>query len=130
MRIMRGIVLMGAALLMTVSSAWADGRHHRSGANVGIYVGPGFFWGPPVYRPYYPRPYYYPGPYYETAPIIVRPVPPPVYIEQGNIQENLSTISTQEATNYWYYCRESKGYYPYVKDCKGEWQKVLPTPEK
>lgn len=123
MKTSREILLIGAALLLAAGSALADGRHHR-GSSVGIYVGPGF-WGPPIYRPYYPRPYYYPGPYYD-APIIVQPAPPPVYIEQSNV----ITESTQESTNYWYYCRESKSYYPYVKDCKGEWQKVLPTPEK
>ena len=126
MKTSRGILLLGVALLMAVSSAWADGRHHHGGSSVGIYVGPGFFWGPPVYRPYYPRPYYYPGPYYDVAPVIVQPAPPPVYIEQSSV----ITEQTQEATNYWYYCRESKTYYPYVKECRGEWQKVLPTPEK
>ena len=29
---------------------------------------------------------------------------------------------------YWYYCRTSKGYYPYVKDCPVGWEKVSPLP--
>ncbi len=127
MKISKWILLVGATLLMAASGAWADWRHHpRGGGSVGVYVGPGFFWGPPVYRPYYPRPYYYPDPFYQPAPIIIRPSPPPVYIEQSNV----ITEQVQEATNYWYYCRDSKSYYPYVKDCKSEWQKVLPTPER
>lgn len=123
--IMKKLLLVCAALSITATSAWANGRHHR-GANVGIYVGPSVFWGAPFYRPYYPGPYYYPAPYYEPAPIIVRP--PPVYIEQSTV----ITEQQQEApsTNYWHYCSESKSYYPYVKECKGEWQKVLPQPEK
>lgn len=28
----------------------------------------------------------------------------------------------------WYYCRESKAYYPYVKTCAGKWEKVPSTP--
>ena len=122
------IWLVCAALLSTAGSAWADRGHWRG--NVGIYVGPGPFWGPPVYRPnYYPGPYVYPAPYYQPAPIIItQPAPPPVYIEQSNV----ITEQVQEpvATNYWYYCGESKTYYPYVKECKGEWQKVLPQPAK
>jgi hypothetical protein len=121
------ILLVCAVLLSSVGSAWADRGHWRG--NVGIYVGPGAFWGAPYYRPYYPGPYYYPQPYYQPAPVIItQPAPPPVYIEQSNV----ITEQTQEvaSTNYWYYCRESKTYYPYVKECKGEWQKVLPQPAK
>lgn len=126
--IMKKLLLVGAALTIAASSVWADGRHHR-GANVGIYVGPGFFWGAPVYRPYrpyYPGPYYYPAPYYEPAPVIVQS--PPVYIEQSTV----ITEQQQEtpSNNYWYFCRDSNTYYPYVKACKGEWEKVLPQPEK
>lgn len=29
---------------------------------------------------------------------------------------------------HWYYCRTSKGYYPYVKDCPVGWEKVSPLP--
>jgi hypothetical protein len=119
----RQTVLLGAALLLAASSAWADGRHH-GGTSVGIYVGPEMFWGPPVYRPYYPRPYYYPAPYYAPLPIVVQPAPPPVYIEQSK-----AISEPPPAANYWYYCRDTNSYYPYVKTCKSEWQKVLPTPE-
>jgi hypothetical protein len=29
---------------------------------------------------------------------------------------------------YWYYCPDSKTYYPYVKQCSTGWMKVVPTP--
>jgi len=29
-------------------------------------------------------------------------------------------------SSYWYYCAESKTYYPYVKECPGGWQRVTP----
>jgi hypothetical protein len=119
------LLLVCAVLLSSAGSAWADRGHWRG--NVGIYVGPGAFWGAPYYRPYYPGPYFYPQPYYQQAPIIItQPAPPPVYIEQSTV----ITEQVQEPapTSYWYYCRESKTYYPYVKECKGEWQKVLPQP--
>jgi hypothetical protein len=34
----------------------------------------------------------------------------------------------QPQQNYWYYCQEPQGYYPYVKQCPGGWMKVLPQP--
>lgn len=113
-----------ALLLSGVGSAWAGGRWHGS---VGVYVGPGAYWGPPIYRPYYnPGPYYYPAPYYVAPPVYVAPEPPPVYIERNDpVAEQ-----AQEATNYWHYCRESKKYYPYVKECPGGWQQVSPQPAK
>jgi len=29
---------------------------------------------------------------------------------------------------YWAYCQNPEGYYPYVQDCPGGWQAVVPTP--
>ena len=107
------LLLLGAG---GVGNAWAD---HYGGGHVrfGVMIGP--YWGGPSY--YYPPPYYYP-PYY---PQMVTPTPQ-VYIEQqaapaaGPVAEAPST--------YWYYCSNAKGYYPYVKECPGGWQRVLPQP--
>jgi hypothetical protein len=33
---------------------------------------------------------------------------------------------THPDPNYWYYCHNPAGYYPYVQSCTGEWQKVRP----
>ena len=60
--------------------------------------------------------YGYPG-------VAVAPAAPPVYIQQNNPQP-----SSQPQANYWYYCRESEAYYPYVKECPGGWQAVAPQP--
>ena len=48
---------------------------------------------------------------------------PSVYIEQPDPE-----TSTEEQTNYWYYCKKSRTYYPYVKECPGGWQRVTPQP--
>lgn len=118
------LLLICALLLSCAGSAWAGGRWHGS---VGVYVGPGAFWGAPFYRPYYyPGPYYYPAPYYVPQPVYVAPEPAPVYIERNDVAPE----AVPEATNYWHYCRESKSYYPYVKECPGGWQQVLPQPGK
>ena len=53
--------------------------------------------------------------------VVVRPEPPPVYIEQ----QEAPAEATQQ---YWYYCPSGKGYYPYVKECPEGWQRVLPQP--
>jgi hypothetical protein len=50
----------------------------------------------------WPRAYYWPG--YYAAPAAVMPV-----------------------AEYWYYCQEHAAYYPYVQECPGGWQPVLPT---
>jgi len=80
----------------------------------------GFNFGFPGY--YYPAPYYYyPTPYY-TAPVVVQS-PPQVYVERE------AAPAAPETQSYWYYCAATRGYYPYVKECPGGWQKVSPTPQ-
>ena len=103
-----------------------QGGYYRG--NVGVVIG-GPFWGSPWYNPsyYYPyQPYYYPPyqpynyPYY--APTVEVPAEPPVYIERYQSKPS-STPS-----GVWYYCSDSKAYYPYVKECPGGWQIVPAEP--
>jgi hypothetical protein len=59
------------------------------------------------------EPAYYPPPspvYVQPAPVYV-PAPPPPVVQ-----------------TYWYYCPSRGNYYPYVGDCPGGWQQVLPQP--
>ncbi len=53
------------------------------------------------------------------------PPEPTVYIEQSDA---LVDQTPGPAVQYWYFCRGSNQYYPYVKECPGGWQKVLPQP--
>lgn len=113
-------VLSAAVLLGATASASAlahgghrHGGHHRHhGVRLGVFIG-----APVVFAPWYYHPpaYYYP-------PAAVVPSSPPVYIERGNAQPEPS----QQA--YWYYCPEASGYYPYVRNCPGGWQRVAPQP--
>ena len=109
--------ILGLMLLCAAASgaAWADGRGHRyyrdSRVGVGVYFGVplGYHWyGPPSY-------YYYPYP----QTVIVRPEP--VYIERAAPQ-------AAPAEAVWYYCSASRTYYPYVKECPGGWERIVPTP--
>jgi hypothetical protein len=69
--------------------------------------------------------YYYPGyypPYYPPA-AAVAPSEPPQYVEQGNVSNH---GAPGDANAWWYHCSRPEGYYPYVKDCPGGWQRVPP----
>jgi len=57
---------------------------------------------------FYPTPVYpYPDPYLPPAAV---PSPP------------------SAETNYWYYCPDPAGYYPYVPQCRTDWEQVPATP--
>ena len=92
-------------------------HHHGSHSHWGWGLGFGFgwpWWGYPSYS--YPWPYYYD---YAPAPAYYPPqtyyVPPP------------QTVQSSESDGYWYYCRASKTFYPYVKECSdGQWERVDP----
>ncbi|MCK9285037.1 MAG: hypothetical protein M0P39_12245 [Rhodocyclaceae bacterium] len=113
-RLLSALVVLG---LLSAGNAWADRRHghDRGRVHFGVTIGPWAPW-------YYPPHFYYPPAYY--PPIVVTPPAPQpqVYIEQS------SPPATVQTNYYWYYCPESKIYYPYVKECPSGWQKVTPQP--
>lgn len=37
------------------------------------------------------------------------------------------STSTEPAPSYWYYCPDTKAYYPYVRQCALPWQRVVPS---
>ena len=147
----RKVALLLTALLIGViasESALAHGR--RGGGRVSIGIGVGFgapFAAYPFYRPYYYSPFYYPP--YSYPPIVVVPaVPPapPVYIEQLQVLPPMhqqapvappapqtfqppGESAPQSSGNLWYFCPDSKTYYPYVKECPSAWQPVTPQPQ-
>ena len=101
--------LLGVSLLaLAAGSAIA---HDRVRSHVFIDIGPR--WGP-----YYGPAWYAPPPMYYYPPR-VEVIEPPVYIEQRE---------PAREEGYWYYCPDSRKYYPYVKKCPRGWQPVAPTP--
>ncbi len=114
-------LLMAAVMAATSvagTPAWADrgyhgGEHHGGGHHhdgnafgwsAGLVLGSALLWAatrPPtvVYR--------------EPAPIMV--APPPVYL-----------APPPPADGWWYFCRASGTYYPYVQSCPGAWERVAP----
>lgn len=134
---MRNIKLMylviGLFVILASNSVWARGGHSHSHLSIGLgYYGPGYYGGY-GYGGYgfggygmsgFGYPFYYPPSYYYPPQVIV-PTTPPVYIQQ---QQSQPAQSAQPQTNYWYYCQNPDGYYPYVKNCPGGWLQVAPQP--
>ena len=107
------IISVLAVLTLTLGSAASalaahghGGGHGGGHFDVDFTVGPG--WGP------WWGPYPYSYPYYSTPVVVERE--PELYVEP------------QQAQQYWYFCNNPKGYYPYVKGCPEGWMKVVPTP--
>jgi len=90
---------------------WYGGRWYGGwyGPSVGVYLGSPLWWGGwPYASPYSYYPYSYP--YYA-------PSEPTIYIERSD---------NAAPTQYWYYCPDPAGYYPYVQNCSKPWMTVLP----
>ena len=78
----------------------------------------GFHFGFPIFAPWY----YPPPAYYYPPPVVVAPAAPPVYVEQRDAPP------APPPEHWWYYCADSQAYYPYVKECPTQWQRVSPKP--
>lgn len=113
MKALLGLVALGVAGLLASPDASAHG-----GGRARLSIGLNF--GAPLYYHPWPSYYYYPAPVY-VAPSVVQ-VAPPVYVERHD-------TPTTDQQGWWYYCANARGYYPYVKECPGGWQKVPPAPQ-
>lgn len=86
---------------------WNGGHwvHARHGGRFGWWwiVGPAWY--------FYPAPVYpYPDPYLPPAAVAGPP-------------------QAAAPSQYWYYCTNPQGYYPYVPQCRVAWQAVPPSPQ-
>jgi hypothetical protein len=52
----------------------------------------------------------------------------PVYPYPHHVSETVYDEPAQDYGDYWYYCRDPEGYYPYVRQCNGAWEPVAPQP--
>lgn len=103
-------------------------RHHGWhggywGPRVGVYYGPGFGYGfPYAYGVPYPYAAGYPFAY---APVVISSTPvAQTYIQQETVAE--AAVQAAPTVNYWYYCTQPAGYFPYVQHCNQPWMKVIP----
>ncbi|MBS0425531.1 MAG: hypothetical protein JSR71_14230 [Proteobacteria bacterium] len=76
------------------------------------------------FEPYYPF-----GGFLSASPILSAPMlaaaRAPTYVQRQDVSR---PPAAPQQKNYWYYCRNPEGYYPYVKQCAGQWIKVPPQP--
>jgi hypothetical protein len=108
--------------------AGVRGSTVHAGARVGVYFSAPFIASPWWYSPYpYSYPYSYPytygyGPYYYPPPVYIQEQPS-VYVER---QSPPPAAPQAQPEPYWYYCQDSKTYFPYVQTCATPWQRVVP----
>lgn len=55
---------------------------------------------------------------------VVYAAPTPTYVEPAPVVQPMQPFQP----GYWYFCREANAYYPYVQQCPGPWQQVVPQP--
>ncbi len=113
--------VLGSSMVATGAEARHGGRHgHHGHHHHGHRSSVGIFFAVPAPVYYYPR--YYPRYYY---PPTVVAAPAPVYIEQS--PPAAAPAPSQSSTAYWYYCRDTQTYYPYVQQCASPWQQIVPN---
>jgi len=104
---------------------YGHGGHYYGGYRY-YYPGFGFYFGFPYYWGV-GYPYYYP--YYSAAY--------PVYYPYATTDQGVEGVYSQRApaysspqsvpsNQYWYYCTDPAGYYPYVQNCSKAWMQVVP----
>src|SRR4030095_16001214 len=85
----------------------------------GFYFGLGWPYYYPYYYPYYSASYpVYSYPYTATVD--------PAY--QSGVYTHAAPASPPSGppNQYWYYCTDPAGYYPYVQNCSKAWMQVVP----
>jgi hypothetical protein len=96
-------------------AAWRGGWGPRFRG--GVFFGPSIGFG--LYAPLWaPPPVYY--------------APPPVVVQQGYAAPPAYAApaygpppaAAAPNPGYWYYCNDPQGYYPYIRECGGQWQTV------
>ena len=132
-----GVVASGSAMAQrsgrgggnSHGGGYSHGYGHGGGVGLGIALGATLLGLAYYSRPAYSYPAYtYPGPAYAyPGPAYAYPgpavAPSAAYVEQGVPQ-----AAPAQPPGDWYYCADSRSYYPYVSDCPGGWQRVPAQP--
>ena len=114
MKLSSRVVAIFLVLAGAVSFAYSSHADARVGFFISVPLGP-WYYPPP------PPAYYYP-PYYYPPPVVYAPSPP-AYVEQAP-----AVPAPPQAGQFYYYCRDSQGYYPYVRECPAGWERVPVQP--
>ncbi len=122
MKIAPKITAAAVALLVASLAAAPAFAQHRHGHGHGPRISFGLHFGAPIGWYYAPPPVYY-----HPRRVVVVPAEPTVYVERESAP---AVASSPASDNFWYYCGESRAYYPYVRDCAGGWERVPPRPQQ
>ena len=121
------LIVVGTVMSESAMARGGRGGGHGGGHGYGGRIGVGIALGVPLYglgyysAPYYSYPYAYPS-YSYPAPVVA----PAPYVQQGYAQAAPAPAPQQD----WYYCLDSKSYYPYVRECPSGWQRVPSQPQR
>jgi len=84
-------------------------RHHHHGHHRHGWVGAGIVFAP-AYWPWYGYGYgYAPAPLYVAPPVAVAPA-----------------VDPSMNSGYWYFCPDTRAFYPHVMECRSGWQAMVP----
>ena len=129
------ILAAGLSLPALAHDRWHRGDHWYGGPRVSLDVNiwRGGFWRHGWYGPRFGWWWVVPsaGYYYYDAPAY----PYPDYYRPSTvvIERDRDAVAAPPAgapqQQYWYYCREPDGYYPYVPECHTQWRQVPVTPQ-
>lgn len=120
------LALASIATLSSAAPAAAWERHHGHGGHgswhgyhgydrphVGFYIGAPMFWS--AFDYYRREPY-------PVTQVLVEREPQVVYVQR----EAPAAQPAAASGGYWYYCPDSKSYYPYAQTCPSGWLQVVP----
>ncbi len=119
------VILVSAGTVIAGGGHWHRGGHWHGGWGWGWpYYGFGFATGPFLSYPYYYYPYYQ---YYSYYPYY--PYYPYTYAPTYRPSQRVIVRDRKPAMDTWYYyCRKSDAYYPYVRRCPDGWEKLPAVP--
>jgi hypothetical protein len=80
-------------------------RHHHHGHHHNHWRGSGIVFAP-AYWPWYG---YAPAPLYAAPPVVVEPA-----------------VAPSMNSGYWYFCPDTRAFYPHVMECRSGWQAMVP----
>jgi hypothetical protein len=122
------VIAVLGIVVSSASMARGGHGHGRVGAFIGGAVIGGAIIGSSYYSRWYYPPYYYNYPPYYYPPVVAVPYTPPVYVENNAQPSAPAPAAAQPQQSWWYYCAQSRAYYPYVSQCAEAWQRVPAQP--
>ena len=132
---MKNSIIIAAIMFCILALFWSTSVSAHGGHR--HYKNPNHFYGHSHYRPHRNIGFYFGPPllsysYIHTTPTtIIREIEEPViYIEKPAKKVETVDQKVNDASNYWYYCKKSAGYYPEVERCPDGWMQVVPHKPK